>query len=516
MALHEILDGAAAAHPDAPALRFEDAARTFAELRQRVANLAAALAELFRPGERIAILAENCPAYVECLYGVPAARGALVLLNYRLHPDEWVAQLRSTGAAMLIGERAFLDELGARLRALPELRFVVPIDASEAGELPYEQLLAGSTTRAADPAGASTPVARNAAWIIFTSGTTGVPKGAVLTHESLTAALDVMQDRRPVRDDEVYLFPFPLCHVSAYNVLLLHRAVRPVVLARRFTTVGVAGLIEQHRVTAVSLAPTMLAMLLDDPVVADHDLSSLRSIGYGASAIPVPVLRRAAERFGCELSQGYGMTELSGNAVFLDAADHRRGLAGDGALLASAGRPRPPVEVRIDDDTRGAGPRRDARNDTVGEILVRAPQVMRGYWHDDDATAAALEDGWLRTGDVGRLDADGYLYVVDRKKDVIITGGENVSSREVEQVLHEFPGVRDVAVIGLPDEQWGEVVTAVVVEESGITIDRAALSAFAGSRLAGFKKPRRVEIVDALPVNAAGKVLKARLRAELA
>ena len=233
----------------------------------------------------------------------------------------------------------------------------------------------------------------------------------------------------------------------------------------------------------------------------DDVLRSVRAIGYGASAMPAPVLRGAVERWDCDLSQGYGMTELSGNAAFLGADEHRRAAAGDDRLLRAAGRPAPGVELRLAERT--------------DEILVRAPQVMLGYWQDVDATAAALAGGWLHTGDVGRIDDDGLLTVVDRLKDVIVSGGENVASREVEAVLHSHPGVADVAVVGLPDPRWGERVAAVVVRRDGDAVTAEELVTLARSHLAGFKVPRVVEFVDVLPRNAAGKVLKQQLRDQL-
>jgi acyl-CoA synthetase (AMP-forming)/AMP-acid ligase II len=255
-------------------------------------------------------------------------------------------------------------------------------------------------------------------------------------------------------------------------------------------------------VTMLSLAPTMIAMLLGAPDVDDRDLATVRALGYGASSIPAPVLRAALARWDWDLSQGYGMTELAGNAVFLGPEEHRRAARGDDRMLRAAGRPAPGVAVRLAPGSH--------------EILVRGPQVFAGYRDEPSASAEALRDGWLHTGDIGRIDPDGLLTVVDRLKDVIVSGGENVASREVEDVLHRHPDVADVAVIGLPDERWGEQVVAVVVTRDGEALDEHELLAMCREHLAGFKAPRAVFCRDALPRNAAGKVLKQQLRAELA
>ena len=301
-------------------------------------------------------------------------------------------------------------------------------------------------------------------------------------------------------DDDTRLTPFPLCHVAGYNVLVFHRRARPVVLMRRFDPGRLAALVHEHRVTMLSLAPTMIAMLLEASDVHDRELTTIRALGYGASPIPAPVLRAAVARWDWDLSQGYGMTELSGNAVFLGPDEHRRAAAGDESMLRAAGRAAPGVEIRL------------APGDD--EILVRATQVFAGYWDEPTASAATVVDGWLHTGDVGRID-DGLLSVVDRVKDIIVSGGENVASREVEDVLHTHPAVGDVAVIGLPDPRWGERVCAVVVTRPDTSVDGDELIALCRSHLAGFKTPRVVHFVETLPRNAAGKVLKQQLRAEL-
>lgn len=497
MRLEDVLTDAARRAPNRTALITDDEALTFAGLAARVEGRAVLLAGMTAPGDRVAILSENRAEYVEHYYAVPAIDRVLVPLNHRLHPDEWRRALAHAGARVLVAE----PELLARLGDAP-VDHVLTLPGPEPGLHPptdpgtFVNLGAESSTE-------SVPKLPNSvAWLVGTSGTTGSPKLAMLTHAGLLAAVDATLGARPVGPDDVLLTPFPLCHVAGYNVLVMHRRTRPIVVMRRFDPLRLTALVRERGVTMLSLAPTMLATLLDHPDVRDEDLATVRALGYGASPIPGPVLRRAVARWDWDLSQGYGMTELSGNAVFLGPNEHRRAAAGDERLLRAAGRPAPGVDVALASRT--------------SEILVRAPQVMAGYWSDSEATAAAIDhDGWLHTGDVGRIDGDGLLSLVDRLKDVIVSGGENVASREVEEVLHTHPAIADVAVVGLPDEHWGERVAAVVVRRDGAALDEDDVIASAREHLAGFKSPREVIFVDALPRNAAGKVLKQELRETL-
>lgn len=515
MLLHEVVELAAAREPDGLALVDGDRAWTFGELAAAVDAMAAALATVAAPGERVAILSTNRAEHVVAYYAVPKAGAVLAMVSWRLHPEEWASMLTHTGASVVLAEGPLLEHLAPLLGRVPSVRLVVVVEPTlpevelPAGvELTTLDALLGRDGRPPAPAVETTDVA----WIIHTSGTTGRPKGAMLTHRSLLAAAVGTALARPVAADDVYCFPFPLHHVAGYNVVVFHLHARPVVLLDRFDVVAFLRAVEEHRVTTASLAPTMLAMVLDHPGLDGADLSSLRAVGYGASAISADLLRRVVDRLGVDLSQGYGMTELSGNAVFLDAAAHRRAVAGEDRLLTAAGRPSPMVAVRIVDDDG-----RPLPADQVGEIAVRGEQVCAGYWADPEASAAALTgDGWLRTGDLGRLDADGWLHVVDRKKDVIVSGGENVASREVEDVLSEHPAVREAAVIGVPDERWGERVAAVVARRPGTDVTAEELVAHVRDHLAGFKVPRLVAFVEELPKNASGKVQKAELRARAA
>ena len=492
--LHQIVEFAAAAEPHSTALVSGDRRWTFAGLAELVDRFGSAVAALVEPGERVAVVADNTPAYVAALYAVPRAGAVLAMGNTRHTPAELADMLRSCGASVVLGAAEQLERLAPLATDLPAVRHWLDLDALADGVAPV-----------AAPHDAAE---HDTAWLIHTSGTTGRPKGAMLTHRSLEAAVLNTTMARPVANDDVYLFPFPLFHVAAYNVVHHHLRRRPVVLLPRFDPVAVMTAVEDERVTSVSLAPTMVSMLLDHPDRPLHDLSSLRQIGYGAAAMPLDLLRRTlSELPRVGLAQGYGMTELSGNAVFLGPDEHRRAAAGEPDLLAAAGRPAPLVQLRlVDDDGVEVAP------GEPGEILVRGDQVCAGYWDDPDATTAARTDGWFHTGDVGRIDPRGYLSIVDRKKDLIITGGENVSSREVEDVVSEHPAVAAVAAVGIPDERWGERICAVVVWRDGHAADPDGLIRWTEGRLAGFKRPRSVVSVDDLPVNASGKVEKRRVR----
>ena len=541
MNLADLLANAAQAAPDAPALIFGDRTWTFAQLNAAVDRAAAALTGACDPGDRLAIVSDNNPQMLVLTYAAARAGVVTVFGNTRLRAAELADLLGEAEPRLLAGPAALRTQLEAIDATLGSVTDRISLDEPFGDFADWEHWQAANANGLGAPIGAHTAVATGSdpvAWLMHTSGTTGKAKTVLLTHRSLVNGVLNTALGRPLAESDVYLFCFPLFHVAAYNVLHAHLRRVPVVLTPKFDAAEVARLVALHRVTTLSLAPTMVAMLLEYEEQHDRlprsdrpDLSSISTIAYGAASMPLGLLHRASLRWNCGFAQGYGMTELSGNAVFLTPEDHRVAMSSRPDLLAAAGRPGPLAQVRIV-DPEGV----DLPADHRGEILVRGPQAAAGYLHQPEATAATFKDGWVRTGDVGRVDEDGYLYVVDRLKDIVITGGENVSSREVEDVLSTHPRVAQVAVIGLPDVMWGEAVTAVVVEveptaqEAGhaenvadadtdmsrSTIDLGdALIAWSKERLSGFKAPKRVVVVDALPMNASGKVNKTELRISL-
>ncbi len=524
MLLHQVLEFAAGSAPDTDALVFGDRRWSFAELEADVARMGTALAHAVARNERVAWFSDNCPELVMALYAVPRAGALLVLGNVRHTPEEQVDMLRSSSASVVVGSAQQLARLAPHAAELHHVRRWYCLDGVDAladaagladGEMPATTLdIAELFERPAEPARSGLDDDTHV-WLIHTSGTTGRAKGALLTHRSLVAAATNTLLARPLADDDVYLFPFPLFHVAAYNVLVHHLGRRPVVLVPRFAADAVLAAIRAENVTTISLAPTMLAMLLEHPERSIEDLSTLRRIGYGASAMPLDLLRRTLEELPLVgLAQGYGMTELSGNAVFLGPEEHRRAAQNEPWLLAAAGRPAPLVQVRIADDDGN-----DVAAGTPGEVLVRGDQVCAGYWDNPGATVESHHGEWFRTGDIGRIDEHGYLHIIDRLKDIIITGGENVSSREVEDLVSTHPDVASVAIVGLPDDTWGERVCAVVVwrdlTPAAVDASARALVEWTDGRMAGFKRPRVVVSVPELPTNASGKVDKRLIREHL-
>ncbi len=485
--------------PEVVAIRHGRRALTYRELDERSNRLAQALlAAGVRPGSRVAHLDRTGPEVIELLFATSKVGAVLVPLNWRLAVPELSRIVADAGAPVLIAGGAFAGVAAALAGALPDPPNVVEVGAA------YERWIAAHDP--VDPGGRG--ASGDTVVQMYTSGTTGVPKGVLTTHRNLAAAAETS----PIWGfdaDTVSLTPLPMFHIGGIGWAFLGLwNGATTVLVHEFVAEAVLDLLEDRRVTNAVFVPTMLQMLAAVPGAAGRDFSALRSIAYGASPITTPVLKAALRTFRCALFGIYGLTETTGAAVQLDAADHDP----DGPrerLLRSVGRPYPWVQLRIvDPDTRAArGPHE------VGEIWLRAPNVMAGYFNRPDETAAALTaDGWLRTGDGGYLDDAGYLFLTDRIKDMIVSGGENVFPVEVEEALSQHPAVDQVAVIGVPDERWGETVKALVVQRAGTTASADELTAFARERLAGYKLPRSIAFVDDLPRTPSGKVLKRELR----
>jgi acyl-CoA synthetase (AMP-forming)/AMP-acid ligase II len=426
-------------------------------------------------------------------------------LNFRLGPRDLGHILRDAEPAMIMAEPAFLPLIEQLRGELTHDVGVIVFGAAPGDELDYEALLGRGHSGDMPPR----PAEDEPAWLLYTSGTTGRAKGALLTHRNIMAAVLNMLCGSDLGRDEVALFMFPMFHVAGYVLPGYLLRGYTIVLMRGFEVEAYLANVEKYAVTQHAIAPTMLAMVLDDPRTGRYDTSSLRNIAYGASAMAPEILRAAMARWpNVGFRTAYGMTELSGNVTYLTREDHEHALAHDPSVLASCGMPNPLSNFRIV-DAEG----RDVVPGQAGEIIVRGEQVFAGYWRNEKATQESFRDGWFLTGDIGRCDPAGRLYIVDRKKDMIISGGENVYSREIEDLLYEHPAVAEVAIVGAPDIKWGETVVALVRLRSAATAGE--LDEFCKQRIGGYKRPRRYIFVEELPKSATGKILKAELRERL-
>ena len=498
-----ILTDTAARFPERTALKLDDTVVSYAALDAMSAKVAGLLADRgVAPGDRVALVMPNIPQMAFVYYGALRHGAVVVPMNPLLKAREVAYHLQDSGARIAFAWEGVAAEVAAGAEEAGGGTEVIPVDSAQ-----FLQLLAGADSRP----GVAEVDDDDTAVILYTSGTTGRPKGAALTHRNLLTNARVAQSLLDTRETDVLFGGLPFFHVfgqtAALNSAVLSGAA--ISLLPRFDAGKALQIIERDRVSIFEGVPTMYVGMLRHPEVRSTDLSSMRGAITGGSAMPLEVLHEFEDVFGIQLLEGYGLSETSPIVSF--------NVPGEGRKAGSIGKPVSGMEVRMLAPDGAEVPVGE-----IGELSVRGEGVMKGYWKNDDATAAAIPDGWFRTGDLARFDEDGNIYIVDRKKDMILRGGYNVYPREVEEVLYEHPAVAEAAVIGVPHPLHGEEIVAVVgLREEASPADGAAreelvrdITAFAKERLAAYKYPRRIELTDALPKGPTGKILKREIRVE--
>lgn len=503
--LADIVRPIGGADRDKTAIFFDDRAISYADLDRyssRLANLL--IREGVGRGDRVGILAKNSTVFVELILAIAKAGAVLVPLNWRLAPSEVGYIVRDSTPSLLLIERGLEplvpSEVGGALR-------MIGFEDRGGGRFDVDT----ADLRDDDPC--VSVASDDVAMLIYTSGTTGHPKGAMITHRNFIRHCGLDDQETPfwvgIERDEICLVVLPLFHVGGLELTL-----RPlftgasIVLHREFNVAQVLDDIDRFKVTMTGLVPTALQMMLQHPKSESVDFTSLNKFLYGAAPITIGLLKEGLDRMRCDFVGTYGMTEANGVVAMLAPEDH---LDRDAPRLRSTGKPTFGAEFRIVDGEGG-----DLGANEIGEILVRGSGIMKGYWNRPDATAETITpDGWLHSGDAGYFDADGFLYICDRVKDMICSGGENIYPAEVESAIYGHPAIAEVAVVGVPDDRWGESVRAVVVAKPGTTVDADDVIAWARARIASYKLPRSIEVVGSLPKNAAGKVLRREVRARI-
>lgn len=481
------------------ALVFGDVRLTYGELHERTNKLANAMLTLgIQPGDRVAMLAENSHRYVE--FFLAAAKAGIVAtpLNFRLTERELLHMLTDSGArAVFVG--AEFDAIGQALRSeLPDDVRWIGLEPGMRWAIGYEDLVLNGG--AGDVLGIVHE--DELAVLMYTGGTTGLPKGVMLSHRNLLSAFMSMIIQFGFTARDVTLMVLPMFHVAIWQVLCHLIVGARVVILRRAEVGSILSALESERCTSMNAVPTLYNWIVSDPGLAKYDLSAIRLLIYGGSPFPEEILRKCIAKFGPVFAQGYGLTEAAPTVCFLAPEDH----VIDGPrsrLLASAGREMTLTEVRIADALGNAVPIGEA-----GEVLARGPNIMLGYWNNEAMTRERLKDGWLRTGDVGRIDEEGYVFLLDRKADMIVTGGENVYPSEIEGVLYTHPAVYECLVASAPDSRWGERVQAAVVLKEGAQVSEDELLHFCKEHLAGYKCPKQIEFWKSLPRSPVGKLLR--------
>jgi fatty-acyl-CoA synthase len=481
---------------------------TYREFGDRANRLSNALTGLgVQRGERVAWLGYNSHELLEAYFGVVQMGAVLLPLNIRLTPQEIAYILNDSETVALFYNRDFTPIVEGVRNQSPTIRHYIPLEAGAGVD--YETLLGAA---AADFTPPSDIEDDDLAELFYTSGTTANPKGVMMTHRNLYLHAMQAMAGLGIKDANVQLHTIPLFHVNGWGTphTITCSGARHVV-AKKFDPAQVLALIQQERVTHFSMVPTMATALINHPQLGEYDLSSLEYVGLGGAASPVDLIREVEQKLGCPAYGGYGLTETTPVLTFSFVKDNLKPLPDEERWRRQAmtGYPMPGVEMRIV-DANDQFLRHDG--ESAGEIVVRADNVMSGYWKQPEDTAHAMRGGWFHTGDMATVDEEGYFLIVDRKKDIIISGGENISSIEVEKAIYSHPAVFECAVIAIPDDRWGEVPKALVVLKPGEALGEKDLIDYCRTRLPGFKLPKSIEFLESLPKGGTGKILKKELR----
>jgi acyl-CoA synthetase (AMP-forming)/AMP-acid ligase II len=500
--LSDIVRVHAAERPDAPAVIHEGRTTSYAELHRASSRVAQGLiADGVKPRGRVAHLDKSSDLYFELLFGIAKAGAVMVSVNWRLAPPEILHVVNDAEAEILFVGEEFIPVIEQIRGELKTVRKIVTLGGTHAGWEPFAPWR--DRHRDADPLLPAKP--SDTAVQFYTSGTTGLPKGAELINSNFESLFRLWTDDWQLAPGVPNLVCLPMFHIggAGWGIAGLYAGAANYVM-REFVPAKVLESIQRDRIEVAIFVPAMILFLVQAPEIRETDLSSLKLLAYGAAPIPAALLKQAMAIFKCGFQQLYGLTETTGAITLLPARDHD---PNNPKKLLSCGFAQKETELRIVGNDG-----RDLPPGEVGEIAVRSPQIMGGYWKLPEATARAMQGDWFFTGDAGYLDEQGYLYIFDRVKDMIVSGGENIYPAEVESALFGHPAVADVAVIGVPDERWGETVKAVVVRKSDAEVTPGELIEWARSKIASYKLPRSVDFIDALPRNPTGKILKRELR----
>ena len=508
MNLGTLLTKAARTFPDKAAIIHGKRSLTYAQFNERSNRLADALNKRgLKQGDNVSILQYNYPETFESIFACFKAGIGAVPINFRLHPKECAFIIDHSQAKAVIISPEFNDAMTEVRNFMPNVGFIVTTADASGDFLDYEEFLDSGSAEHEDV----TVAPDDLAWLFYTSGTTGMPKGAMLTHRNMLAMImNFYADMAPLGPEDAILHAAPISHGSGiYGLPNIAKAATNVILdSKSFDPELVCQTIEKHHITNMFAAPTMIKLLVESKAVDNYELSSLKCLNYGGAPMYKEDMKFALKKLGPCLVQLYGQGEAPMTITYLPKADHlANGSPEQEKRLTSTGIERTDVEVKIfnaKDEELPSG--------EIGEVVTRSELVMKGYWRNPEATAATIKNGWLHTGDIGYMDEKGYLFLMDRSKDMVITGGENVYPREIEDVLQTHPAVHEVSVFGIPDPKWGEAIKAVVALNPEKTATEKELIDFCKDNLAGYKKPKSVDFVDELPKNNYGKILKRVLR----